>query len=55
MENTQIRLSPDQYKQLCECSRRMGKTVDEAIYEAVAEWIAMPEAEKEEILGRQNQ
>ena len=55
MENTQIRLSTDQYKQLCEYSRKIGKTVDEAIYEAVADWIAMPEAEKQEIIGKQNQ
>jgi len=32
---------------------KLGKTVDKAIYEAVEEWIAMPEAEKREILGRQ--
>jgi hypothetical protein len=47
-----IAVSPDLYKQLCQYSQRMGKTVHEAIYEAVEDWISMPEAEKRQILGK---
>jgi len=50
-----VKCSPDQYKRLCEYAQTLGKTLDEAVYEAVEDYAAMPDAEKRELVGRQNQ
>jgi hypothetical protein len=49
-----VKCSPDQYKRLCEYAQTLGKTLDEAVYEAVEDYVAMPDAEKRELVGRQN-